>query len=591
MKKYTITLLLMFVGKAVFAQEKTSVKKENDTIIKTEVIEVKTSYAPKVSDAFKIKRKPVVEFTENADKKALNYNIISVPVASTFIPKSGALKGIDIGERERLFDNHVAVGFGNNITPFLEAYIHNNSSHGSEYGASINFIYSNDPVKNTPLSSTFYNAGIDLFYKQEQYYFDWTLGIKASRNKYNWYGLPKNIDFEIATIDAIEEEQAYKNYGIYGYLDFNESFIKDVKMNIGYFSDILDSDELSANLISSFSFPLGRFGTNLEDIRLNASLDFLGGKFANDYSKTNEKKYGLFSIGANPYYYFYVANFDIKFGGKVFFSLDGVKGKGRVFLYPDVTASYPIISKFANLYVGATGGLHNNSFKSLTDNNPYISPTIDITQTNEIFNFFGGLKGILSDNINYNFKASYKNEHDKALFMLNPSKSNGVTTAEINGFSFSGYEYGNSFNVAYDDVKTASVFGEIKYDTDKNIAIGVNGQFNMYDLKAQKEAWNLPELKAELFGKFKKNNWYGGANLYFVGDRKGVIYDGVNVNTVNLNSYIDLNLSGGYYFNDLFSIFLKANNITNSNYQRFTNFNAQGFQVIGGIIWKFDSWF
>lgn len=589
MKKYTLVLLLMFVGKFAFSQEKTSTKKENDTIIKTEVIEVKTSYAPKVSDAFKIKRKPVIKLTENVNRKKLDYNIKSVPVASTFIPASGTLKGIDVGEKERLFDNYISLGFGNNITPFLEAFIRNNTTFDSEYGAKIDFIYTNDPVKNTELSSSFYNVGLNLFYKQEQYYFDWTFGVKANRDKYNWYGLPDNIDFRLSTINAIEEEQTYKNYGVYGQLDFNDSFIKEIKADANYFSDILENNEVSANIKSSFSFPIGRFGTNLEDIRLKASIDFLGGSFAYDYDTNPDKNYGVISMGLNPYYFFYIANFDIKFGGKVHFSYDRATSDTQIFLYPDVTASYPIINRFANLYAGAWGELRTNSFQSLTDSNPYISPTVDVKQTNEAYNFFGGLKGIISGQLNYNVKVSYKNEQNKALFKLNKSKSNGITTGAVGGFSYFGYEYGNSFNVVYDDVRTLSFLGEIEYDTGKNVAVGVNGSYNKYELATEQEAWNLPELKGELFAKYRKKNWYAGANLYFVGNRKG--FDALNVSTVDLNSYIDLNVNGGYHFNNIFSVFIKGNNITNSNYQRFTNFNAQGFQVIGGFIWKFDSWF
>ncbi len=48
------------------AQEKT--KQANDTI-KTEVIKVVTSYVPKITDAFKIKQKPMVSSTKETEKK------------------------------------------------------------------------------------------------------------------------------------------------------------------------------------------------------------------------------------------------------------------------------------------------------------------------------------------------------------------------------------------------------------------------------------------------------------------------------------------------------------------------------------------
>lgn len=576
-------------GKINFAQ-KTPIKKAKDTI-KTEVVNVVTSYAPKVTDAFKIKRKPVIKLSNNVDKKALNYTIVSVPVASTFVPKSGVLKGIDVGKKERIYNNYVALGFGNNITPMVEAFFHKNTPFDSEYGINFNAIYSNDPVKNTQLSSSFYNIGLDVFYKQEQQYFNWTAGLKAHRNKYNWYGLPQNIPFKKQVINVIEEEQTYKDYTVFGKLDFEDSYIKEGEININYFSDILDNNEFNVDFNSGFSFPIGRAGTYLEDIQLGFSLNFLGGSFAYDYIDKKEKKHSLFTAGLNPFYQFSVYNFDIKFGGKVYFSMDTENSQNAFFFYPDVHVSYPIISKFANLYVGATGNLQNNSFKSLATENPYIAPTATIKQTSDVYNFFGGLKGILAENINYNIKASYKHQENKPLFALYASKSNGVTTAEVSGFSFFGYEYGNAFNVIYDDVKTINVFGEIEYDASKDLAIGLSGEFNSYTTNLQPEAWNLPLFKTEVFGKYKTEKWFAGANLFFVGNRKGITHNGTVANTINLNSYIDLNVNGGYHFTPLFSAFLRANNITNSNYQKFTNFNAQGFQILGGIIYKFDSLF
>ena len=80
--------------------------------------------------------------------------------------------------------------------------------------------------------------------------------------------------------------------------------------------------------------------------------------------------------------------------------------------------------------------------------------------------------------------------------------------------------------------------------------------------------------------------------MFFVGDRKDGIYTAVYPSVINnvqtLKSYVDLNLNGGYHINDQFTAFLKLNNVFNSEYQRFANFTVQGFQVLGGVSYKFD---
>jgi len=150
--------------------------------------------------------------------------------------------------------------------------------------------------------------------------------------------------------------------------------------------------------------------------------------------------------------------------------------------------------------------------------------------------------------------------------------------------------------VVYDDVQTVSFVAEVEYDFSKQLSLGLNASFNNYSVTNQDEAWLLPQLKGDLFGVYKTDKWYAGANIYFVGDRKGLNYDysdidNINIITEDLKSYVDINVNGGYHFNPIFSAFLKVNNITNTNYQSFNNFNAQGIQVLGGIIWKFDSFF
>ncbi|HAO14157.1 MAG TPA: hypothetical protein DDE71_01110, partial [Tenacibaculum sp.] len=79
MKKY-IWLLVVFVTTIINAQDKKQIVKDS---VKTEVVKVVTSYVPKITDAFKIKQKPTISHTKETEKKQLNYQIYSVPVAST----------------------------------------------------------------------------------------------------------------------------------------------------------------------------------------------------------------------------------------------------------------------------------------------------------------------------------------------------------------------------------------------------------------------------------------------------------------------------------------------------------------------------
>ena len=57
---------------------------------------------------------------------------------------------------------------------------------------------------------------------------------------------------------------------------------------------------------------------------------------------------------------------------------------------------------------------------------------------------------------------------------------------------------------------------------------------------------------------------------------------------ITLDSYFDVNAQVGYNLNDQLSLFLKANNIANNQYERWANFRVQGFQILAGVSYKFD---
>lgn len=591
MKKF-VGALVLFTTCNLHAQEKKETAK--DTIIKTEVVKVVTSYVPKITDAFKIKQKPAVNHTKDTEKKKLEYQIFSVPVASTFIPKSGAMKKIDLGKRERLYPNYLSIGFGNNVTPSVEGFFRRDLSYDSELGVHANFLMSLDPVANTRLSSTYYNMDLDVYYQQTERYFTWQAGMDLERNKYNWYGLPGAITFRDRVIDAIEPEQIYGKYKIFGSIDFDDSYIDKAKASVSLFADSFSSSEFDISTDADFLFPLDNIHRELNDLKLNGSINFIGGKFANAYESQQSIQYSFLTLGLHPTYHFQLRDLKIKLGAKAYFSMDLQNSVNNFLAYPDVEVSYPVVKDFVDVYLGADGDLAVNSYQNFATENPFVSPSLYLTQTNTKYSGFGGIRGKLGQQFSYNTKVSYSDVEDQPFYTLNYSKSDGSKTTGNNGFFLSGYEFGNSFRVVYNDVKILSIFGEVAFEGIQNLNLGTSIEYNQYTLNNQLHPWNTPNLKAEVFGEYKLEKWYAGANIFFVGERKGVSYAGTNpspFSTVTLKSYIDVNLHGGYQFHDDFSLFVNLKNVLSNDYQRYTNFRVQGFQAMAGLTWKFDTLF
>lgn len=588
MKKGFLIFLIFFGFLSTTAQQ-TKPESAKDTV-RTEVVEVITTYNPEIADANKIKKNPVIKLLDKSKKKKLTYNIFSAPVASTFIPKSGVVKGIDVGVKERIYNNYIAAGFGNYTSPYFEAYLHNYTRFQSEFGLSAKYAASLDNIENTDLDSNFSNLLASIFYKREERYFDWKVTLNTEKNQYNWYGLKENVFTEFA-IGNIQENQTYNYFNATAEIDFLDAYIDKSILSLSYFTDDYSSSEFLINLNTNFDLPIDFISRNLNNLKVNTSLELLNGSFESDYTNQNKIDYSIFTAKINPEYNTTFSGFSLKLGVKLFASFDSENSANHFLVYPDVKIQKAIIEEQFNVYAGVFGDFHTNTYRSFTEENPYISPTQFITQTAEKYNAFLGFNGVINNDISFNISANIKEEEDKAFFVRNNSKSNGVNNF-INGVALKGYEYGNSFTLIYDDVKTTSFFAELEYDLTKRFTLATNFQFDNFTMTALTEAWNLPTTQAAIVGKYKSNKWYATTNIFYVGERKDVLYASTSPSNLNglqtLDAFVDVNLNGGYHFNDKFSAFLRLNNMLNANYQRFANFNVQGFQVLGGITYKFD---
>ena len=587
MKKGFTLFLISFTFLSVNAQKKEQVI---DTV-KTEVVNIVTKYNPKIADAKKINKNPKIKLLKKSEKKKLEYTIFSAPVASTFIPKSGVVKGINVGVKERVYQNYLAAGFGNYTTPYLETNLHYATRFETEFGFNAKYLASYDNVNQSVLNSNFSNLNIGAFYKQQDRYFDWKVTLNSERNQYNWYGLPNEDNYTKAATNLIAPEQTYNYFNLIGEFDFTDSYIDYGRINLAYFTDQYDSSEILANFDAKLAFPLSFLNLGLNDIDVKAGIEILSGDFKNNYARNNNIEYSIFTAKINPEYKVAYQDFTLNAGVKLITSLDSENNSNNVYLLPDLFIEGPIIEEYLNIYGGYSGDLHTNTYKNFTEENPYVSPTLSVNQTLEKSNLFLGFKGKVNRDITFNLKAAYKNEEDKPLFIRNASKSDGTSNV-LNSQILKGYEYGNSFDVFYDDVKTTSILTEVAYEYSKNLSFNLQAVYNNYSVGNDLEAWNLPSFEGNISAKYKRNKWFASSDVFYVSERKDVLYNGIYPSnfqgTETVSSFVDVNLNGGYHFNDKFSAFLKLNNILNTDYQRFANFDTQGFQALAGVTYKFD---
>ncbi|WP_299055329.1 hypothetical protein [uncultured Polaribacter sp.] len=585
-KKKGLFIVLFFILKNLSAQKQEPIK---DTV-KTEVVTVITKYNPKIADVKKITKAPKLEVLESTKRKKLKYTIFSAPVASTFIPKSGTLKGINVGIKERIYKNYLALGYGNYNSPYLETYLSNSNRFKNEFGVNIKYTASYDNIKNSELNSDFSNLKTTVFYKQHERYFDWITSINFDKNNYNWHGLQNN-NYSKEIINNITENQYYNAINLFGQLKFKDSYIDYTNISATHFSDRYNSAEYHIKFDSKIDFPLDFISNSLNNLSVKNSVEYLNGNFKNNYLNLNSIDYATFTLSINPSYLLELKNLKIKTGFKVLVAMDDEKNATTTYLVPDVTFKTNLIDKYVSIYGSIYGNLHTNKYHHFSLDNPFISPTLLITQTFEKINTNLGLQGKINDKIDFNFKATYKIEEDKPLFIKNISKDMG-NNQDFMGNSLRGYEYGNSFKVVYDNVNTTSFLFELEYNYSKSLSFQSKANYAIYKLENEVEAWNLPTLETNTSIRYKNKKWFLDTNIMFVSNRKDLNYNNPfpsNTKTIKtIDAFLNASINGGYHFNDKFSSFIKLNNLLNSNYQQFANFNTQGFQALAGITYKFD---
>ena len=574
MRKLFLTFISLLITCLSFAQ----VKKDT---LKTDEIVVEKPYTPTISEAFKVKENPIIENTTTIAKEKVSYSIFSIPVASTFTPSKGKAKNVVREPKERIFQNYISAGFGNYISPLFEAYIHTGDMRYNDFGVSVKHHSSEGGIKNLLLNDAFSNTKIDAFYKQFDRDFNWEVNTGVQRQLYNYYGLPSATNFEDDVIDDIDEKQIYKTIYAGGKIDFEDFFVKEATAEISNFSDDYNSNEFNVVLKPTLEIPISR---NLELINADFLINVISGKFQQNYVTTDDLKYSFLNLGANPNFKVLRDNLTINLGAKLYYTNDLENKTSNFYAYPNVTASYNVIDDIFILSAGITGDLIQNSYKNYVEKNPYVSPTLNILQTDNQYKAFVGAKGKLASNIGYNITASYSDQKDAPLFILNKTKTNGSLTVN------NAYEAGNSFNVVYDDLKILDVIAEINVEASDSFNFGGSLNFSNYTTTTQEEAWNLPNIKATVTGEYKVKNWFAGAALFFNGETKDYVipYSSTIGSTVKNDAFVDLNLNGGYIFSDRLTAFAKINNVFNQKYYQFTNYEVQTLQILAGITYKFD---
>lgn len=485
----------------------------------------------------------------------------------------------------QLYNSYLKLGIGTELMPLGEYYFDSKRSKKFIYGAHIKHLSSLGNIADYA-PSTFDRTGAEIYGGINEKRYTLRGNMHYKNQGLHYYAIPTDSIEIIA--DSIA--QRYSDFGIGGSF---ASHIKDsAKLNFtaglnynNYMSKKPRAEELSD----------WRARENYFGITTSAWYKHKSEVYAADFNvRYNGYKYGVEGdtlsaldtgivlnntvINLKPTITTRLWNNRFKAKVGVDITVD-VHNKTKAYIYPLAELKYSMFNDIFIPYAGIRGGLQQNTFKSLTGENEFIIPNINLRNERTPIDFYGGIKGTLSKRMSFNAGISFANVRDKALFITDTTHSAG-----------------NAFNVIYDTINVTTIEGSISYQLLEKLKIDGIGRFYSYAARNNNYAWNLPQLQVILRGSYNLyDKFIFNVDLNLEEGRRALAYDSTAANVElegaqlvqKLGFIADANLGVEYRYSKRISAFLQFNNVASQRYKRWYNAPVHGLQVMGGVTFRF----
>jgi outer membrane cobalamin receptor len=154
---------------------------------------------------------------------------------------------------------------------------------------------------------------------------------------------------------------------------------------------------------------------------------------------------------------------------------------------------------------------------------------------------------------------------------------------------------GEKFNVVYDqgNVTRTSLFGEIGFSSADKVKMLARLDLFGYSAGVEAEAWHRPTYRFAFTSSYNLyNKFLFDVDMLAQGGMKALSIDQKLANTytykiVTIGAAFDLNVKASYLVSNQFSVFFKASNVFNNQYQQYLYYQVRGTQFLLGAAYGF----
>lgn len=565
-REYWMTLLLLGSGVFAFAQEEENRVRRATTI---DSIDVVRDYRPILADAVKIRRSPDMTNKREYQPK-LTYNILDKKLDITTGTKQLTIQQMPYTRPEDILPNYVKIGAGNFNTLLGEVYVSTDQFPDARVGGYAKHLGQRGSLE----EQRFSQQEIGVFGRKTLPQV--TISGELGYNRYatGFYGVVENEAG--INLNPNPEKQAFNDIFLTAEVisNYDATSTDDMSYSVkldGYaYSNAFQAKENSA-VVSGY---LNR--------RINAFN--VGANVSGDFTTVSDEAYNIANNIArlNPYFRFKGDNYSLTLGANLVAEFGD---RQRTNIFPSVEVDFALIPEYAHIYGGITGDVNKTSFRELSKENPFLAPNIQIENSVDRMNIFGGIKGNAGATFGYKVHAFYRRVESLPLFV------NSLTAP-------------HQFAVIYDDLEQSSTIlgleGEVNLRVSETVSLGGKLNFNEFDLQNEEHAWFLPKMRVSANTRINiSEKLYINGELLFNGMTYGKVYElpvapfpspdpiEPTAKRVSIPAFADISAAAEYRINNQIGIYVRANNLLGNTYERYLYYPRLGLNVIGGINFSF----
>lgn len=535
-RTFVLTALMLGCLPALQAQEEDLVKS---------LVLVKP-YQPSVSDAGKTAAGPAVsdtlhllpEFTYRPDRKT-GYMPLTVDKSGPMLPEADTMA---------LSHGYLSSDFGNYRTRDISAGYHTTSLRNNAFGVDLTHYSSRGKVRllngvRVPAKQS--DNQIKAFGRHYAENVVWSLDAVLSRRVthaygYNYYLLPDTVlshnRGRYFTTDV--EGRARSKAGVFRY-DFDvaagQNVIKDNHDN-------RERHKYAAGTVSDDRFTLD-FAADYINRKGFDTLKWVGSVGGTLYA-SEDLGWGELKVGIASY----------------FVKEDGLKLKMRV--WPDVSIVHPAGS--ASLYAGLRGGMALATYHDLLMENPYLQPGSIVSHAYTPWCLYGGVQGTVPGMLRYEGELMVLRQNNTPFFTGHPD---GVE---------------NHFDVISDDMMEFTARAGLSWRILPVVNLEASGAYHAYDTRFIAKPWHMPKAEASAVVSWKvMPELTVSATADMIGSRYGRLRGG-DAFCRKLKPVTEYGFMAEYRLIYNSRIYIKINNLTSQQYERWTYYPGQKFNFVIG---------